>query len=42
MIRKIAVGLIVAVVLSVLPAMAQDENRQEVSVQGTGFLHQRL
>lgn len=37
MIRKIAVGLIVAVVLSVLPAMAQDENRQEVSVQGTGF-----
>lgn len=37
MIRKIAVALIVAVGLSALPAMAQDQNRQEVSVQGTGF-----
>lgn len=37
MIRKIAVRLIVAMVLSILPAMAQDQNRQEVSVQGTGF-----
>lgn len=37
MIRKITVALIVAVVLGVLPAMAQDQNRQEVSVQGTGF-----
>lgn len=35
--KKIAVGLLFLVLLAALPAAAQDEPRQEVSAQGTGF-----
>jgi outer membrane immunogenic protein len=35
--EKIVAGLLFLMLLAVLPAAAQDEPRQEISVQGTGF-----